>query len=341
MDHRETPPRARAEDRRFARLVPLPAERRVVLGRLGLAGLAGVLALALALVVGSHLLGGMKRWLHAQPAYQTTFGAIELDPPPPRWYRGGTAAFLDAVRRGAERGTEPFSALDLDKAELLREFRLYCWVRRAVLAEHKTPNRIIVHLEYRRPVAAAWIGRGEGQHQGQSPGPRRLLLDEDGVILPAEDVDVDVNVEEDALAPLILLEGFDRPADLRPGLAWTSEDPAHGPGRANDRVLAAVALATALRGAMGRPPAKVPAALRVVAIHADRENHVYWVETAERTMIYWPVISPRDAPGQPTFDQRWNEFRAWNARRGAAPAPVVRPYYLRFTRDGLVVQKGI
>src|SRR3954470_2740930 len=100
MEHREIPrivsaegrPRdARAEpvaDRhRFARFVTSPTERRLVLSRLGLAVLAGVCALIAVGVVGAHVLEKMVRWLHGRPQYQTTFGAIELEPAPPAWYR--------------------------------------------------------------------------------------------------------------------------------------------------------------------------------------------------------------------------------------------------------------
>src|SRR4051794_1547254 len=101
MEHREVPrivsadgrPRdARAElgtDRhRFARFVSSPHERRLVLSRLGLALVTGVFGLIAVGLVGTHVVEKTVQWLHGRPQYRTTFGAIELDPPPPEWYRG-------------------------------------------------------------------------------------------------------------------------------------------------------------------------------------------------------------------------------------------------------------
>src|SRR3954452_23933894 len=159
MEHREMPRLVSGEARlrdataqpeadrhRFVRFVTLP-ERRLVHSRLRLAIAASVLALIAVGVVGSHVIERVVRWLHGQPEYQVTFGAIVLDPPPPAWYRGESAVFLERVRQAAEREDAPFSALDLDLAALLRDFRLYGWVKRAVWARRKWPNRIIVRLE--------------------------------------------------------------------------------------------------------------------------------------------------------------------------------------------------
>src|SRR3954454_4985797 len=102
--------------------------------------------------------------------------------------------------------------LDADPAELLREFRLYCWVKRAERAQRASPNRIVIHLEYRTPVARAFL-----------PGrPGVVLVDESGVILPP------VDVEEATAGRLIRLERMEAPSEVRPGQTWQTEAGAEG-----------------------------------------------------------------------------------------------------------------
>ena len=170
-----------ADGRRFARFVTLPTERRLVLRRLGLAVVGGVLA------AGSwsgHVFRNAVLWLHGHPQYQTTFAAIVLDPAPPAWYRGGAAGFLARVRKAAQREDKPFSVLDLRIEELRREFRLYCWVKGVERVERYPLNRIVVRLDYRRPVARADLPGGDVKVPLDD-----VLLDEDGVLLPVEDMD--------------------------------------------------------------------------------------------------------------------------------------------------------
>ena len=333
MEHREIPrivpaegrPRdARAEPaahgRRFARFVNSPHERRLVISRLGLAVLASVLALIAAGMIGSQVLEMMVQWLHVRPQYRTTFGAIELEPPPPAWYRGGNLVFLDRVRESAKRGDEPFSYLDISLAELDREFRLYRWVKRVRYVRRRTPNRILVGLDYRRPVATASVPGRAG----------RWLLDEDGVILPDEDVD------RESAGLLIRITVIDPPFGPRAGHVWMSRETSEGLGKADERVLAASRLAGFLTSALDREPGPIPPALRPVAIHLDVENFTF-VENAEKTMISWAEPPGLEPPGDRTAEQKWTDLHDWLKRRPAPP--VLDPYYLDFSKDGIVIKK--
>src|SRR5690348_18368455 len=113
MEHRE-PPSVDAEDPRIRRAAPIgperlalpppdaPGSRRPRIDRARSAVAVVVLSLAL---LGSYLgilaIRAAVAWLGEQPAYQIPFREIQLDPPPPPWYRGGREAFLEHVRHRA------------------------------------------------------------------------------------------------------------------------------------------------------------------------------------------------------------------------------------------------
>src|SRR4051812_17098988 len=100
MDQRDTPgisPPEGTHTRRFPRLLAPPLDRRPGHGRLALAGLALLLALA---VVGFGVarIGLLTRgYVDAGPAYRLSYRGITLDPPPPPWLRGGSEAFLERI----------------------------------------------------------------------------------------------------------------------------------------------------------------------------------------------------------------------------------------------------
>ena len=289
---------------------------RLVLSRVVVAILASVLGLAVAGVGGSQVLGSLKHWLHGQKRYETTFAAIELDPPPPAWYRGGRPLFLRGVQETAQRQDVPFSALDVVLAELRREFRLYSWVKRVSLVERSFPNLIVVHLDYRSPVARASL-----------PGrPGLVLLDDDGVILPADDVD------PEAVGRATLLSGFEPPFEPRPGRVWSSSE-----GKPDERVLAAVKLAAFLQSALACPGEPVSPVLQPKVIYPVlNATDGLWLENSEKSLVYWDPPGA-ERPGSLTAEEKWELLKRWLPRR--PPAPVKRPYFLRFTKEGVVVDK--
>ena len=88
------------------------------------------LAILGGVLVGSYMVYLASRaahsWLSDQPAYQLPFRAIVLDPPPPSWYRGGPAGFLEDVRRRAKM-PETIPLLKLTEVELERAFEQSPW----------------------------------------------------------------------------------------------------------------------------------------------------------------------------------------------------------------------
>lgn len=337
MEHRDTPRVVPAEGRardvradprddapRFARFVTIPKERRLVFRRLGLAILATMMAAIVLFVVGARVSEKLVRWLHGQPSYQTTFDAIVLEPPPPPWYRGGSALFLDRVRRSARRRDEPFSALAASLADLHREFRLYCWVDRVDRVWKAGPNGIHVRLDYRVPVALVSL-----------PGTEeRILLDEDAVILPLTDLD------EDKAGILIRIVGPDAPFEPEAGHAWKSvDDTSHGVEKPHEGILAAAKLAAFLRSVLAGEARSIPPPLRRLAIHVRQSQgkSAIYVESAEETMIYWAEPPGIETPGQMTAEERWADLEDW-VRRHKGP-PIVAPSYLNFTKNGVAIEK--
>jgi hypothetical protein len=298
----------------------MPTERRLVFSRLGQAVVGGVLAVVALGVVGLSVCDGMVRWLHGRPQYQTTFKAIALDPPPPAWYRGGAAAFLDQVRRSAQREDVPFSALDVDLAELRREFRLSCWVKRVGRIRRRSPNRLYVPLEYRVPVARV-----------DTTGARDwVALDVEGVILPFADV------EEETARTLIPIYEIGTPYDPRPGDVWKSHNPAEGVGEASARAVAAARLAAYLKSVLGPESKPSASGLRPVAIHSIGTNALF-LEIGQETMVYWAEAPGDEAPNRPTAGEKWAMLSRWLPQSPASP--IQKPYYLAFTKEKVVVRK--
>src|SRR5262245_9045435 len=105
MEHRDAPPsgtenprlpsaRPREADRPA---LPAPGPARPGRRRFDCRRIARRSAIVLGVSLGSYLFylsaRAARSWLAAQPAYQVPFRAIELEPPPPPWYRGGASGF--------------------------------------------------------------------------------------------------------------------------------------------------------------------------------------------------------------------------------------------------------
>jgi hypothetical protein len=222
------------------------------------------------------------------------------------------------VQEAAQRPDVPYSALDVDLGELRREFRLYSWVKHVGQVERKPPNRIIVPLDYRTPVARAPL-----------PGKAGLvLLDVDGVILPADDVD------PDAVGRTILLSRFEPPFELRPGRVWSSSE-----GRPDERVLGAVKLAAFLQSALARGKEPVVPSLQPKAIYpiANVKDGL-WLVNRESTLVLWGAPPGAEGPGNLSAEEKWAMLLRWLPNR--PKVPVLSPSYLSFAKEGVVILKG-
>ncbi|HEX8201839.1 MAG TPA: hypothetical protein VF590_15290, partial [Isosphaeraceae bacterium] len=194
-------------------------------------------------------------------------------------------------------------------------------VRRPRGVERAYPNRLIVRLEYRAPVAEVRVG------------PSTFVLDGDAVILPADDLD------RDAAGPLVPLHGLDPPADGRPGIQWGTE--VDGLAPPDPRAAAAARLASFLKARL-RPGSAAAAPFRRLAVTSCADDGSLWVRADGRYWIAWGDPPGAEGPGRPTAAEKWDQLRDW-VRRGGGSARRADPDahdYLDFTRAGVVVRRG-
>jgi hypothetical protein len=298
--------------------LPLHPARRLALSRLAPALLFASVAVCLLGMGGQRAFQSVRHWLHGQPAFQAEFSAIALDPPPPPWIKTGRAGLLEEVRRGAGQPVA-FSLLELDPKELERAFALHSpWVKRVVRIERgpaaaKAPA-VRVRLVYREPVAYA-----------ETRGP--IVVDEDGVVLPAADLDLG------AAGPLMMIAGL--PANRY----WGSPHAAEDLLQPDARVLAAARLAGFIKRHQERkfradgslPP------WCLVAINPTFAGGLI-VQTRGNTQIVWGTPPGSEKPGDLTAEQKWNLLTE-GFERGTLPQ-VQHPSYLEFRGQHIRVESG-
>lgn len=300
-----------APSRRFPRLMPPPSARRAISGRWLLTALGTVLAVTAILLAAGFLLRRSIDWLQVQPAYQLAFEDIILEPPPPRWLRGGPAEFL--VRVARESGVRSrFSSLEIDVEKLRDAFKRDGCVEKVSSVEIGHPNRVVVRLEYRKPLAYAQF----------EDGREIMFVDRDGVIVPNDRLD------REAAGPLVRLYGFDRPANPLPGKDWERLDPKSGFARRDDRVRAAARLAGVFiaNGSLQTTPTIDPS-LVTIQPWGRRASYVQY----SGLMLLWES----DDTGQSiTSDAKWMMFNKWVRDNATSGKDVV---YLVFTPNGVAL----
>ncbi len=156
-----------------------------------------------------------------------------------------------------------------------------------------------------------------------------MILDRDGHILPAEDIDTE------KLGPLIWITapGLEQPAtDNRPGLAWKSSAPGAEAARLERCVLGAARLAGFLQEPDRASAAASVPALRVKAIHAIDPRGLF-VQNVEDAMIYWGEVPGSEASGNLEAKEKWEMLKKW----ATTPSRRVLPDgdYWMFSRVGL------
>jgi len=328
MEHRE-PPRVAPGDRRFDGAIEEPGgpfrlrpfdpardRRQLDFGRAGLllaafAGLAGLIYLA------THLTRAAADWLHHQPKYQLPFDQIRLATKPPVWYRGGTHEFLERVRRDAGE-SEQISLLEVTPERLAVAFKKHPWVEDVVKVA-KGPGRVVVDLRYRRPVA--WVNLPGGQQQ---------IVDDKGIILSPEDMDVD------QLGPVIKIsaDGLTAPSDARAGVVWKSKASATEIEEVEPRIQAAAKLAGFLLTETRVRDSQAAPALRIVEIVVtDLASGGLFMMNAEGTWIWWEIAPGEEGPGKLSADQKWAMLVHWQ-QTTRARALAERDYWA-FSQKGL------
>jgi hypothetical protein len=283
-------------------------------GRRAIALLILLISSCAALIyAGSLALDSSVRWLHQQSEYQYEFREIELVPPPPPWFLGGRARFLDRVRQDANEA-ERIPLLDLYSSDrtaapervtevkdasagrLELAFRKFPWVRRVRRVLYSS-KKVSVELEYFTPVATLEVDqRIEG------------VLDESGRVLPGGDVDA----KRRSLIRIVAKEPIAH-GEARSGLVWKSADAAK-----DRKILDAARLAAFLLAEEERAGDSLPEALRLIGICIynpgesspdDGPDDLYIVNQLRKKAYPWrpPGIDP--APGRLTDAEQWKLYR--------------------------------
>ncbi|HEV3120693.1 MAG TPA: hypothetical protein VGY53_02265, partial [Isosphaeraceae bacterium] len=207
-----------------------------------------------------------------------------------------------------------------DMDELKKAFALHSpWVKRVTRIERsplggkRAPVR--VGMVYREPVAVA---------QALAKNGRPIVVDEDGVVLPAEDLDMA------AAGRLIVI------IRLAADRYWGGPDASEELLEPDPAVLRAARLAGFLKRHQNRKSALAgaPPTWSIVAIDpAYRPGLV--AQTHDSTQIVWGEPPGAEEPGNPTAEQKWNFLSDWY-EHGSVPQ-VKWPDYLEFTRRGMRV----
>jgi hypothetical protein len=232
-----------------------PPWRTVVAVALVLAATCGVLAAA------------WQRWGRAalqQREFRVTAASFEVTPPP-NWIAAPVVE--EVIRDGNLAGL-----LVHDKALVQRvaeAFALHPWVARVLRVEKRYPARVIVQLEYRRPVAVVPVAtrRESGL----------LLVDAQGVLLPTDDFTAS------QAQGYLRIEGIDTlPAGVY-GTPW------------GDRRVSEAASIAAVIG----PRWKELGLYAIVPLASADGSDTYVLRTPQGVRLVWGRPPGQESPGEP------------------------------------------
>lgn len=341
MEHRDSPeiepePASKLRStsaRRFSRLVESAGPRRVAMPRLLVAGALTLLLTVLGAVGVVMLLRSAAIWVDQRPEHRIPFSQIELVPMPDPWIKGGALLILEEVRKEANRG-ESVPLLDLDLQELRNDFSRCPWVKKVLKIDRSRFGKLIVHLEYRKPVAVVPFKKF---------APGAFVLDDEAVVLPARDIDWTIDngpyLVRGMTWPLIKIQDVaeDSPTP-KVGLPWkrTVED-----GNLEDRdpmVLRAAIIARFLqdRRLSLSSPREAP---NFVSIHLPQgPDKPFFLVDDHENLILWGKAPGDEKPGEPSPEARWAMLLAWIKAHG--PLEAKSPHYLKFTNTTAVIDRS-
>jgi hypothetical protein len=259
-------------------------------------------------------------WLTEQSAFRLPFGSIQLEPGPPAWYRGGTVAFLEDVRRRA-RMPHTLRLLELRDDDLVCAFKKSPWTE-AVERRTYPPLGLIVHLRYKVPAALVETSAGT------------YLVDATGVILPADDLDTEAQALADR-HPLIRIkgDGLAAPLDATPGIRWKTRPGVVDAAPENQRIASAAKLARFLLDKMRTIDTTSQPGLDIQYINPmDRRGLFLW--NAESTYIFWGEAPGEETTGSLDAEEKWRRLRDWGYSVKDRALPLGN--YWKITPIGLV-----
>jgi hypothetical protein len=268
-------------------------------------------------------------WLGAQSAYQIPFRDIRLDPPPPTWYRGGTEAFLQDVRR--RKGMpETVSLLRLEEDQLRVAFKCCPWTEDVGTITYR-PLGVTVQLDYHRPAALVEASSG-----------RKYLvasLDGSAIILPQDDLAVDVETLVKQL-DLVRINGdhLADPHDPQPGLPWKPRAGLADLHPGNSRIGDAARLAAFLVKKMGTLDLAREPHLHFQYVNPmDPKGRGLFLYNIEGTIILWGAAPGREDLSGLDAEEKWSILAGWSRSGNVRSLPPGD--YWAIQSGGLIHQK--
>ena len=310
-------------------MVESPAGRRVALPRLAIAVVLASCLILLVSFVAAKLIGTVTGWVASRPEYQFRFSEIELVPPPHPWVLGGRLRILGDVRVEAHHG-ETISILDFNREALEKDFKRCAWIK-GVVQITREYGHLSVHLAYRKPVAVVALPIEKGLSNV-------YLIDEEGAILPPDDIDWVVKGPHQFLVrgmadPLIEIRNVGATAPTRFGVPWKQAGTADSPGgEPNLMVLHAAKLAEFLRSKQrpDSPKSKLPTFTQIYV--PDEPNDIFFLADSEKNWVQWGKAPGDEKPGELSAEERWTMLSDWVDRNG--PIDAKDPYFLQLKRSG-------
>lgn len=223
---------------------------------------------------------GWKKWgvpVTHRAEYKVSAASIAVTPPPP-WIRSDIKA--EAMRDGSLEG---LSIFDTDLTlRVYRAFEMHPWVEKVACVGKRPQSRLVVEVEYRRPVA--WVEVPAGVLPTNEVG--LLPVDKKGVLLPT----ADFSATQANDYPRIAVSNL-TPCGL-PGSPW---------GDARVSICAEIA-------SLLSEESQTLGLHRILAIESPEESStnapLYRLTTRKGLRIIWGSAPGREVAGEPTAAQK-------------------------------------
>ena len=248
--------------------------------------LIAIALMVFGLAVGTYLLwdrfGG---YVMGQPQYRLAVESIEMTPQP-NWIvksdvrkESATAASLKDLH---------IRRTDIT-LRVAQAFSMHPWVRKVVHVSKRYPARILVELDYRRPVAMVEVTGGW------------LPIDGESVLLPTADFDSDATRNY-----LKISAGESLPNSSLAGTAW-----------GDDRVSQAALVAAYLQ-----PHRENLNLDRILAYRGPNDirgnpDYYFVIMTAKNTSVIWGRAPSKEQSGEPFAEQKLSRLQQFAVEQGS------------------------